>query len=60
MSVIVVSLGMKDHVEFLYQKAEQLRMMAVSAPEIAEKLRRLAEDLEERAAGLSQEPRTER
>jgi hypothetical protein len=60
MSVIGVSPGMKDHVAFLYQKAEQLRMMAAGAPEIAGKLRRLAEDLEERAAALSQEPRTER
>jgi hypothetical protein len=59
MSVIVVSLGMKDRVEFLYRKAEQLRVMAGGAPEIAEKLRRLAEDLEARAAELSQEPRTE-
>ena len=59
MSVIVVSLGMKDQIEFLYQKAEELRLMAGGAPEVAEKLRRLAEDLEERAADLEREPRPE-
>lgn len=59
MSVTIVSLGMRDHVDFLYRKAEQLRLMAARAPEIAEKLRQLAEDLEERAAKLSREPRAE-
>lgn len=48
---------MRGFVEFLQQKAEQLRIIAGGAPEIAEQLRRLAADLEEKAAELSREPR---
>jgi hypothetical protein len=54
MPAITVSLGMRDESEFLFEKAEELRAIAGSAPDIAPDLRRLAENPEERASRISQ------
>jgi len=46
--------SMIDHADFLKQQAAALRALAQRAPKIAEDLRRLADDLEAKAAELDQ------
>lgn len=45
---------MMEHAYFLKQQAAALRALAQRAPKIAEDLRRLADDLEAKAAELDQ------
>ena len=50
---------MSDEIAFLLDTAEELRHIALGAPEIGNELRRLADELEARAAKLSRRlPRT--
>jgi len=44
---------MSDEIAFLLDTAEELRHIALGAPEIGNELRRLADELEARAAKLS-------
>ena len=46
---------MIDHIDFLREKAAALRALAQRAPLIAESLRRLADELETRAADLERD-----
>ncbi len=41
-------------IEYLYQKARELRDIALSAPEIAEELHRMAAELESKAGALEE------
>ena len=45
---------MKEQIDFMRQKAEVLRSLAQRAPTIAGALRRLADELDAKAAGLEQ------
>jgi hypothetical protein len=45
---------MIDHIKFLRSKAVALRNLAHRAPQIAEALRRLADELDAKADGLAQ------
>ncbi|HKS88112.1 MAG TPA: hypothetical protein VJR70_01610 [Stellaceae bacterium] len=47
---------MTDHVEFLREKAKQLRALASAEAAIAEELRRLADELDEMAAATARRP----
>jgi hypothetical protein len=47
---------MIDHIKFLRTKAVALRDLAQRAPQIAEALRRLADELDAKADGLEQNP----
>jgi hypothetical protein len=44
---------MSDEIAFLLDRAEELRQIALGAPEIGNELCRLADELEARAAKLS-------
>ena len=48
---------MNEMIAFLLDAAEQLRELALTEPEIAAELRRLAEELEATAVGLRRERR---
>jgi len=52
-----VLVGMSDEVKFLLDAAEQLREIALSAPDIAAELRRLADELEATAVELGRDRR---
>jgi hypothetical protein len=43
---------MDDHIEFLLEAAQEIRQVALSAPEIAADLRRMADELEAAAIDL--------
>jgi hypothetical protein len=45
---------MTDEIAFLYEAAAELRSMASAAPNLAEELRRLAAELEEKASEFAQ------
>ena len=45
--------SMSDEIPFLLDRAEELRQIALEAPEIGNELRRVADELEARAAKLS-------
>jgi hypothetical protein len=47
---------MIDHIRFLRSKAVALRNLAQRAPQVAEALRRLADELDAKADGLEQNP----
>ena len=47
---------MDDYVEFLREKAKQLRSLASAEAAIAEELRRIAEDLDELATATERRP----
>jgi hypothetical protein len=44
--------GMDDHIEFLLEAAQEIRQVALSAPEIAADLRRMADELKAAAIDL--------
>ena len=46
---------MMDIVEYLYEKARELREFIVFAPEIKGELLRIAQELEDKAAGLEKD-----
>jgi hypothetical protein len=48
---------MTDEIAFLQEAAAELRAIATAAPKIAEDLRRMAEELDEKAAELARTQR---
>jgi prefoldin subunit 5 len=56
-AVFAVAPGMHDTIEFLSERAEELRELAPAAPEIAADLRHLADALDAAAEALRREPR---
>ena len=50
-------LAMDEEIAFLLHAAEELRALALTAPEVASELRRTADELEARAAELSRQGR---
>jgi hypothetical protein len=46
------SSGMDDHIAFLLEAAQEIRQVALSAPDIAADLRRMADELEAAAMDL--------
>jgi hypothetical protein len=54
---ILVIVAMNEEIAFLLNAAEELRALALTAPEVASELRRTADELEARAAELSRHGR---
>ena len=54
---ILVIVAMNEEIAFLLNAAEELRALALTAPEVASELRRTADKLEARAAELSRHGR---